>query len=138
MEWWEFPEEALVPVKPDPPVLRSRADRIAAIEEEVHSEAATVINDAMHFMAFDPASEEPPEAWVAELGAEGAKRRMRTAQLANLPSKEAPIGLKLAKDTLVGMSKAKAARKAPSTTLNMVVVQMQGPLPQYPRREILK
>ena len=137
MEWWEFPEEQLVPVKPDLPVVRSRADRIAAIEEEVHSEAATVINDAMHFMAIDPGSEEPPEAWVAELGVEGAKRRMRTAQMALMSSKEAPVGLKLAKDTLVGMSKAKAQRKAPSTTLNMVVL-MGGPLPQYPRREILK
>lgn len=139
MDWWEFPEEDLVPVKPDPaPMVRSRADRIAVIEEEVHAEAATIIRDALCFMKVDGTTVEPPEAWVAELGAEGAMQRLRTAQMANLSPKDAPIGLRLAKDTLVGMAKAKAASKRPATTLNMVVVAMTGPLPTYPRREILR
>lgn len=149
MEWWEFPEEELVPVRPDPkPLVRSRADRIAEIEEEVHVEAATVINDAMHFMAIEPGQidvntgdEMPPqipEEWIRELGQKGAERRMRTAQMANLPAKEAPIGLRLAKDTLVGMSKAKAQRNQPARTLNMVVVNMAGPLPQFDELEVNK
>jgi hypothetical protein len=136
MEWWETSEE-VVPAAPAP-LARSRADRIAQVEEEVHAEAATIIRDALCFMKVDPDTVEPPETWVKELGAEGAMQRLRTAQMANLSPKEAPIGLRLAKDTLVGMSKAKAASKKPATTLNMVVVNMAGPLPQYPRREVLK
>ena len=137
MDWWEFPEEAIEPVKPAP-LVRSRADRIAQMEEEVHSEAATIIADALRFTEIRPEDESPPQQWIDELGEPDAWRRFQTAKYALCTPKEAPIGLRLAKDTLVGMSKAKAQSKKPAgVTLNMVV-NMAGPLPQYPRREILK
>lgn len=155
MNWWEFSEHeepavASAPLASSPspaPLARSRQERIADIEEEVHQEAATILQDALHFPEVlpgppdadgNPTEPTMPASWIAELGEEGAMRRMRTAQLALSSSKDAPIGLKLAKDTLVGMAKVKAAKNAPARTLNMVVVQMTGPLPEFDELEVLK
>lgn len=166
MNWWEFHEElpaqtsgvapsvcgperdaigALSTVKPAQ-LVKTRADRIADIEEELHEEAATILKDAMHFMDVEPGPldpetgerlpPQPPAAWVAELGEEGAKRRLRTAQHALSSSKDAPVGLKLAKDALVGMAKVKAVKNAPARTLNMIVVNMTAVLPEFEELEV--
>ena len=149
-EWYEFPEESPVPVMPGPKLALvnavPREEMIRQVEEEIHLGAASILNDALHFMdvvpgPLDPETGEPtdpvpPAAWVAELGEEGAQRRLRTATLALSSSKDAPIGLKLAKDTLVGMAKVRAKENQAPKTLNMVVVHMTGNLPKFDEIEV--
>jgi hypothetical protein len=132
-----MPADEMVPVQ-KAGIVKSRAERIGEIEEELHQESATVIADALHFVDLDPEAPEMPAGWVEELGEAAAKRRLRTAQYGLLPAKDAPVGLRIAKDALVGMAKVKAVKNAPAKTLNMIVVNMAGPLPVYEEMEVLK
>ena len=141
-EDWGFPDpvaDALAAsAVPDPKLARSREEFITNIEHQVHKEAAGIVSDALHFADIDPDDDDPPQAWIDELGVEGARKRLRTAKYALQTPKEAPIGLRIAKDTMVGMSKAKAGKKGPSHVLNMLVVKMTGPVPQYEELEIVE
>jgi hypothetical protein len=147
MDDWPFPDEAPMVVA-KPVTTLTRAQVIQDVEEELHAESATILLDALHFA--DPCLEgtpdgeggmlpaQVPDKWIQELGTERAQRRFRTAQLALLPSKEAPVGLKMAKDALVGMAKVAAAKSAPARAINMVVVNLQAPLPVLEEREVLR
>jgi hypothetical protein len=136
--WYESEEEPAPLAKAEPVHLVVRADRIRSLEEEIHEESADVIRDALAFADIPPDAEEPPYEWVKELGMERAWKRFRTVKYALCNLKEAPVALRIAKDTLVGMAKARASEKSGPRTLNMVVVQMTGTLPQFGEVEVDK
>jgi hypothetical protein len=140
--WW--PEEDLVPVKPDMRLALSREDKIREVEEELHQEAAATMRDTLRFADLTPedlANQDPsfvPEWMVAQAGGDRALagRRFRIAKYALMSSKEAPVGLKLSKDLMVGMAKVRAKEKTPPKILNMVVVHMTGNLPKFEEIEV--
>lgn len=130
-------EKALVHIEPKP-LAKTRPDTLRDVEEEIHEEAAAVIQDALRFSELAPEATEPPYEWVKEVGMERAMKRFYTAKYALMNAKEAPIGLRIAKDTLLGMVRAKSKEKAGPKTLNMVVVQMTGSIPVFDEIEIEK
>lgn len=135
--WWEEEEAPLAKVEPKP-LVKAKPERIRDIEEEIHEESAAVVQDALRFSELSPEAQEPPHEWVKELGQERAWKRFNTARYALMNAKEAPIGLRIAKDTLMGLSKVRAKEKIGPKTLNMVVVQMSGTLPKFDEVEVDK
>lgn len=109
---------------------------IRAVEDEIYVEAAATVRDTLRFRDIDPEWTEPPLEWITELGEKEAMKRFRMARYGCMPSKDAPVGLKLAQDTLVGFAKVRAAEKAGPRTLNMVVVQMSAPMPEFGEVEV--
>ena len=139
---WEFPnpvsdvlQKAL---EPQTAMVRSREARIQELEDEVHEEAATIIADALAFADLPEGAEHPPDEWIDKYGPERAQKRFNVAKYAQCTPKNAPVGLRIANNALVGMAKAKAHRKSGPRTLNMIVVQMTGPVPQYDELEVAK
>lgn len=109
---------------------------IRAVEDEIYTEAAATVRDVLRFKDIDPSQQKCPPEWIAELGEAEADKRLRMARSGWLPSKEAPVGLKLAQDTLIGFAKARAAEKQGPRTLNIAYVQLSAPLPEFEELEV--
>lgn len=133
--WYDLDDAPLATV---PAATIVKPSRLRDIEEEIHEEAATVIQDALAFAEINPEDKEPPHEWVKALGQEKAWRRFKTAQYALLTPKEAPIGVRIAKDIVLGLARVRAHEKLGPKTLNMVVVQMTGTLPKFDEVEVDK
>lgn len=133
----DLPEPASI-VKSEPASLVPKGDRLRDIEAEIQEEAAEVIQGALSFADINPTDTEPPHEWVKALGMERAWKRFKLAQFALLTPKEAPIGLRMAKDVMMGYARVRSKEKIGPKTLNMVVVQMTGTLPTFPEREVDK
>ncbi len=129
----DLPSEAIELVKETPATPHLM---IRAVEDEIYVEAASTVRDTLRFKEIDPAQEEPPLEWIAELGEHEAKKRHRLARSGWMPSKDAPVGLKLAQDTLVGFAKVRAAEKQGPRTLNMVYVKLSAPMPEFDEVEV--
>jgi hypothetical protein len=135
-DWFDEEPASIVPAKPSK--LAESVDTIRAVEDEIHKESANVLRGVLAFSEVDPAWESPPDDWIAAYGQVEAEKRFRLAKYALMNAKEAPVGLKLAKDTFVGMSKARAAEKGGARTLNMTFVQMSRPMPVFPEKDVEK
>ena len=85
--------------------LRSLKD----IEDEILEESSKVIRDALRFRDVEPDTEEPLPEWVEQFGREEAERMLRMAKAAHLNAKTAPVGFSIAKATMVGITKSRAA-----------------------------
>ncbi len=130
----DLPSSALAEVPKATPAASHQI--IKAVEDEIFIEAAHTVRDVLRFKDIDPSMEEPPLEWVGELGEAEAMKRFRMAQAGWLPGSKAPVGLKLAQDTLVGFAKVRAAEKQGPRTLNMVVVKMSAPMPEFEEIEV--
>lgn len=144
MGWWDtdvedeaatvmsVPESRAEIVRKVDPVSTSLTEEkfaeIRAIEDEILAESSLVIRDALRFREIEPDADGPPEVWVDEVGEEEAMRRFRMAKAAHMNAKQAPVGFSLAKATMVGITKARAAAGAGVRTLNVgVSVVMPAP-----------
>jgi len=139
MEWWEEGEPAPL-AKPATAAL-SREEVIRNVETELHAEATGVMRDTLRFadLSEEEIQASTPPAWmVAECQGDdrAAARRFRVAKYALSPSKEAPIGLKLSKDLMVGMAKVRAKENAPAKTINVMMVALSAPLPKFDSMEV--
>ena len=116
-------------------VGRKAIDRhIEVLEDTVFEDSLRVIGAALKFADID--SPDPPAEWVDEYGDKEARVRHRIATFATMNAKDAPVALKLAATTLIGLTKARAMRGAAPKSLNVQLVQMSAPLPTFPVREI--
>lgn len=113
----------------------SRMERVRALEDSLLEENLGIVADAAKFNQIDPGQEQLPHEWLLELGSVKARERMRVAQAAWLPVKDAPVGLKMAQGIALGIIKARAVEKAAPRTLNVAFVQM--PAPQQEFAEVL-
>ena len=112
----------------------SRVERLRA---EIYMKAADVCMSAMSFADVDFDAEEPPEAWVAELGPEEAARRFRVAKSAQLSNRDAPAALKIATTILVGAMRDDAlVRSAPKLNVQLVELSYSPEPEEYPSREV--
>lgn len=111
---------------------------IEAAQKELFDQARAVIGDALHFRDLDPALTEPPPMWTAELGEEEAWKRFRMAKAAWENLKTAPVGLKLAKEVIVGISKAVASKTEGPRVINLVKVELPGGHVEFPEMEVDK
>lgn len=133
----EAPVEALAIVGPKP-LRKTGVDAIREVEDRLLMKAMGQVENALSWDEIDFGTLEPPAEWVAELGEVEAKRRLRAAQAAQMSSGESPVGLKHAKDLLLGVVKARAAEKAGPRSLNVVVGHIDFVLPDFPRLRVDK
>lgn len=108
-------------------------DGLRLVEDKVLGKSLEIVRDALCFVDIDMGSEEMPVEWIDEVGPEAARRRQRAAQWAQLNAKEAPVGLKLAKEVLIGIVKARAVERAEPKRLNIQVTKIDFQLPEFPR-----
>ena len=126
-------------VKPRRPLSTEErmAERLHDVESEIFLASMTTVRDGLRFRDIDPSAVSPPRAWIDEIGEEEAWRRFRMAIAAWQPGKNAPAGLSMAKDIMVGIAKARASEKSSDRPLN-VAVQVAVPMSvyKYPTREV--
>lgn len=100
----------------------SQEDKLAALEDKIYSSNLRIVDDMTYWADIDPAIEEPPEAWVRELGAEDAHRRLRVARASMMSLKDAPIGISAAKSIVSSLAKARAVRDAGRSGMQLNVL----------------
>lgn len=105
------------------------------LQATLYQQAAKITEDAMSFSEIDPASDVPPDRWIALYGIEEATRKLRIARAAWMSAKEAPVGLQIAHRQVLGIMKAKATEEAAPRTLAITLVQ-GAPSPQFPEKVI--
>lgn len=116
---------------------------IKSIEDELLLEVSTIVRDAMCFRDIEPNAEFAPAEWyqsmVDKIGDGPAKdeaaKRFRMAKAAWMNSKEAPVGLKLAQNTMIGIIKARATEDQAPRPLNVAVQIVQAPA-QLPSKTV--
>lgn len=150
-EWWE-PDEPEVTVVEKRSALKGRADLapkgeslsvaaqrevIAEVEGEIYHRVMKTMDGVAAFGELDPEKmDEMPEGWVEAFGEREAEVRHRLARAAWMPGADAPVGLKLAANTFVGLAKARAVEKKGPPTLNLIAVSMPGPPQVYESVEL--
>lgn len=108
-------------------------------------QATEVLTDTCHgivaaglrFQDLNPDAEEPPEAWIAELGEQEAWRQFRLAMAAWRSGSRAPYGLTMAKDIAVADLKAKAQAGTGADRPLGIAIQININTAQdFPEREV--
>jgi len=135
--WYDLDEEEpraaeIVPRAPDPLEGVPHGKWLLSKQRKIFLESSKMLEDALRAQEIDPTAEFPPASWVVEFGEVEATRRFRVARSAWLNAKEAPVMLKLAKELVVGISKALATDTTGPKVINMQIVAM----PQTQKREI--
>ena len=99
------------------------------IEDTILRKAGSQLESALRWDESPEDADEPPDAWVAELGEEEAWRRFRAAKAGQMNAKEAPVGLKVAQGIFATITKSNAVRGSGDRTLNVQVIQV----PEVPK-----
>jgi hypothetical protein len=105
-----------------------RLARIEQLESQVFERAAAVVEAVISFHEVVPGQTEPPAAWIAEYGEEGARQRLQVALTGWLPASVAPNATKIALQYMAGYTRAKAHRMG-KLTQNNVNVKISLPAP---------
>lgn len=133
--WNDDPEPVQAEIVPTPQSILLRRDdtqgKIEAmrrIEDQILESAMGTIQAALRFAEINPADDDPPKAWVEELGEEAARAAHRVARYATMSRKDAPAGLEIARTVMLGIVKARATEKQPrELQVNVVQVQVTDP-----------
>lgn len=105
----------------------TRLARIEALEDEIFERATAVVNAFLAFTEVTPQQADPPPAWVAEYGEEGARQRLAVAKAGWLPQSVAPAAAKLAVQAQIGIARGRGYRvKLSQNNLN-VTLQLPPP-----------
>ncbi len=98
------------------PVARDPLDELV---DKVFMQNLSIVADVTHFADIAPGQQTPPEAWVKELGPEGAMRRLRVCQGAWLGAKDAPAALGIAKSISSSLALARVKKEKADRTLKV-------------------
>jgi hypothetical protein len=112
---------------------------LQAVEDKVLADSISIIEHCLNFadMGFDSnGNEEVPEAWNALSDAEKAKR-IRLSKAMWLTSSEAPYGIKLAFEAMIGITKSRAMKESGTRVLNIENATFPAPSPLVQDLEIL-
>lgn len=146
-----FPPQTQVinrPKRREISVEEKRERVLKNLESDLLRQSMEVVSDTMRFREVAPPTVDPesgatlwdddsvPEEWVRELGQEKAEERLRVARAGWMDKKTAPIGVQVAQVLAVGIIRSRATEKAGPRTLNVQVVQMSAPLPQFPELDL--
>lgn len=106
-------------------------DRLKSIEDGLLLQSFDVVSDVISFSEISPDAEEPPREWLASMTPEAALRKFRRVQAGWRTQSDAPIGVRVAKDTLLGILKTRSNEKT-APQLNVQIVQLTAsPVKQY-------
>lgn len=118
-------------------VEERRERSIRSLESDLLEKSLTVAMDSMRAFEISPDQEEPPEAWVKELGVKGAVERLRTAKMSLLSKKEAPVAIDVAKTVAMGIIRARSVEKTGPKVLNVQFVNLPtAVLPKIPELDL--
>lgn len=110
--------------------------RLTSMQDDLLERSLMVVDASMAFAEIDPESKKPPKKWVEDMGEQEALIRWRIARAGWMSAKDAPVGIKVASAVAVGIIKAKATEKAGPKQLNIALVQLSSPLPQFPEQDV--
>lgn len=107
-------------------------EKLRGLEDDLLEHSLEVVGGTCSFAELDPEKfEEIPQHWIDELGEEAANRKHRLARAGWLPAKEAPVAITTATKIVTGIVRARATEKAGPKSLNMNIVQLSAPLPEF-------
>lgn len=112
----------------------AEARELQRIENSILEKSLKILDGVVSFneVAFD--ATEPPEEWVLEMGEQEALERFRVVKAGQMPEKAAPIGVKVAMRTALGIQALRqGAKQAPQLS---VAVMMPAPQRQYELVEV--
>lgn len=118
------------------------AEALAQIENQLFEQSAGVMKAMLDFDHFSGAEDfDGDDEYVqkmVEMGIteEKARRMARVARLAHLPGSAAPVALKYAASTLVGILKAKAGTQGMGQQINIGKAYIAAELPRLGGREV--
>lgn len=120
--------------RPKKPVSieQQREQTLKSLEADLFLESMQIVADSFKFREIAPGQETPPEEWVEEMGYKKAMERLRSAQAGWMSKKDSPVAVQVAQAVVIGISRSRASEKQGPRTLNVQVVQMSAPLPQFP------
>lgn len=113
-------------------VEQQREQTLKSLEAELFLESMQIVADSFKFREIAPDQQEPPPEWVQEMGHKKAMERLRSAQAGWMSKKDSPVAVQVAQAVVIGISRSRATEKAGPKNLNVQVVQMSAPLPQFP------
>lgn len=93
-----------------------------------------ILEAASHWADMDLGAEGPPQHWIDVQGQERAMKTWRVARCAQMPSKDAPIGLKMAATTVQGIMTTYERNQNYNRELAAGVVDM--PTESFPEQEV--
>jgi len=129
-------DEKLQKVRPAEIVESTTEDGLREVENRVLKKALGIVDDFLHFGDIPMGLLDVPTEWQDEIGPEAAARRHRLATWAQMPTADAPVGLKYTKEILVGIVKARATEKAEPKRLNIAITKIEFQLPNFPTTKV--
>lgn len=118
-------------------ILREQdEDRLKDVENELLEKSLFTLEASVSFSEIAPDAEEPPEAWIKELGAEEAHRKFRIARSSWMAKKDSPVGIDVAKSIAVGILRNKAMTGGTPGSLTVGTVNMVVVAQAYPELEL--
>lgn len=107
-------------------------ERLKTIEDNLYENSLAVVNGACEFAELDIDNiDAVPQKWIDEMGLEKAKRRHRLAKVGWMRSSDAPVAINTATKIVVGIVRARATEKAGPRQLNLNMITMTIPPPEY-------
>lgn len=120
------PEASLAPPSASA-LARKKQEELKNIEEDLFRGTMGVLRDVTNFTAVMEVDDEKiPGDWVREFGLEEARRRYKGALAGAMSSKDAPVGVKVAMATAIGISKARAMEKGGAPIMNATFIQINN------------
>ena len=105
------------------------SDRIRHVEDSILEKAQGIVEDALDFAEFNPEDDKEGviALWTNEMGdRRAAERRYRIASAAWNSATHAPVGLKMAQETMTGIIKARS--KETSITIGVLNAVVHMPM----------
>ncbi len=120
----------LVLVNPTDPRLKPEERQALSLEpfreleNELMKQGTEILADSLAWPEIGPDTTEPPAEWVTALGRKRAEQKLRVALASWMPTKEAPVGLKMAQATVLGIARLRAGDRETNQKLNVQIVQV--------------
>jgi hypothetical protein len=107
-------------------------EKLRVLEDELLEQSLEVVGGTCSFAELDPEKfDKIPQKWVDDMGMEKAAKFHRLAKAGWLPAKDAPVAITTATKVVSSIVRARATEKAGPKSLNMNIVQLSAPLPDF-------
>lgn len=127
--------EIVVPEEDSRALQQAKLDRIREFEDAMLMRASSIVEDAMSFADIDKdhPSDNVPDEWLAQCGGDRkrAVAKMRVAKAAWEGTRDMPGGIKIAAQVMTSIIKARSMEKSAPKQLNVQVVNISAPLPDF-------
>ena len=102
--------------------LASENERLEDLENSIYADNLVICRGMTRCFEIDREAEEPPAAWIEQMGKEAAWQEFRVAKASWMAPKDAPVALTAANKIVTNLAKARATRDAGRQGLQLNVV----------------